>query len=710
MNKLKFDKNQILTLVGIGAVLILTMLVYFPGLPGPLLLDDFPQLEGLIAQGANNPAAVFNNHVISTSGPLGRPVAMASFIGSAITHGPDIWWWKYDNLMLHLISGLLVAWLTALLADALPRRGTANPWLIGVVVAGLWLLHPLHVSTVLYTVQRMTELSTLFVLAGLVCYVKGRLVQQESIIQGWAIIGLGFGAFFPLAVFSKESALLFPVYCSVVEFFVLQFRGQNSATRQIKILHGALVAGYISAAIYVVANFSSVVLESYAVRDFSILERILTQFRVIVIYLDQILLPVQSKMGFFHDDITLSSGLLNPISTLLSALVSISLITSAFLLRHKSPLYAFGIFLFFASHLLESSIFALEIMFEHRNYFGSLGILIAAVSIGALILENKNKAMVVVIAVCLSGFSFLTWQRSLTWSSPASLYDFAYYAHPESPRLNLTFSNVYASSGDFENSRQFLDKVGPGLGPAVHELFLDCRQFQRIDDSDIAKISQIRGGIVRAHATSSAQSLVAEVTSGRCRASSNSLLSLLDHLLGSHARSAAETRSLLTTKAAMLEAAGDNEAAAEALLAAHELSTDDAVYLYRAAGTLINSGRPDEAHAILTRAFELEKTTRIQRKEMAKILYIRVANAYSNRSQLEKSLSVYYEAASSMPGDAAVHVGTADLLLRMGRISAAEQLLQRLPEMELDNMHDHLYSVQRIEKSLRQRLLESSGS
>ncbi|MBT5218729.1 MAG: hypothetical protein HOM16_04490, partial [Woeseia sp.] len=141
MNKLKFDKNQILTLVGIGAVLILTMLVYFPGLPGPLLLDDFPQLEGLIAQGANNPAAVFNNHVISTSGPLGRPVAMASFIGSAITHGPDIWWWKYDNLMLHLISGLLVAWLTALLADALPRRGTANPWLIGVVVAGLWLLH-----------------------------------------------------------------------------------------------------------------------------------------------------------------------------------------------------------------------------------------------------------------------------------------------------------------------------------------------------------------------------------------------------------------------------------------------------------------------------------------------------------------------------------------------------------------------------------------
>ena len=362
------------------------------------------------------------------------------------------------------------------------------------------------------------------------------------------------------------------------------------------------------------------------------------------------------------------------------------------------------------AHLLESSIFALELMFEHRNYFGSLGILIAVVSIVALILEKKDKAIAAVVAVCLIGFSFLTWQRALTWSSPASLYEFVYYAHPESPRLNLTFSNVYASSEDFERSRQFLEKVGPGLGPAVHNLFLDCRQFQKVSEIAITKITQIRDGIVRAHATSSAQSLAREVTSGRCQASSNSLLTLFDHLLASRARSAAETISLLMTKAAILEAAGDYEAAVEALLAAHELSTDDAVSLYQAADTLINSGRPDQARTILTRAFELEKTTRIQRREMAKILYIRVANAYSNRSQLEEALAVYFEATSAIPGDAALHVGAADLMLRMGRFSAAERLLHSLPEMELENMHDHLYSVRQIEKSLRQRLLESSGS
>lgn len=710
MNRLNFDKNTILVLVSICAILILTMLVYFPGLPGPLLLDDFPQLEGLIAQGANNPAVVFNNHIVSTSGPLGRPVAMATFIGNAITHGPDIWWWKYDNLMLHLISGLLVAWLTALLVDALPKRDTANPWLIGVVVAGLWLLHPLQVSTVLYTVQRMTELSTLFVLAGLVCYVKGRLAQKDSMLRGWAIVGLGFVVFFPLAIFSKESALLFPVYCSVIELCVLQFRGSNSAARQVKIFHGALAAGYISAAIYVLANFSSVVLESYAVRDFSFLERILTQFRVIVIYLDQLLLPVQSKMGFFHDDIVVSTGLVSPITTLLSILLVVALAVSAFLLRHKSPLYTFGILLFFVSHTLESSIFALELMFEHRNYFGSLGILISVASLITLLLKKKEKALTLAVVVSLCGFSFLTWQRAQTWSSPAELYDFAYYAHPESPRLNLTFSNVYASAGDFEQSRHFLSKVGSGLGPAVHNLFLNCRQFKTNSESDIAEVMQVRDGIVRAHATSSAQTLVGEVISGRCQTSSDSLLTLLDHLLASRARSAAETRSLLTTKAALLEATNNSDAAVEALLAAHEISKEDAVSLYRAAGTLMNSDRPDAAHALLMRASEAEKSTRIQRKEMAKTLYIEVANAYSSRGQFEKALGVYYEAVSVIPGDAALHVGAADQLLHLGRLSAVEQLLQSLPEMELENMHDHQYSVRRIKKSLRQRLLETSGS
>ena len=44
----------------------------------------------------------------------------------------------------------------------------------------LWLLHALHVSTVLYTVQRMAQLSALFVFAGLLVYSYGRQRQRRS--------------------------------------------------------------------------------------------------------------------------------------------------------------------------------------------------------------------------------------------------------------------------------------------------------------------------------------------------------------------------------------------------------------------------------------------------------------------------------------------------------------------------------------------------
>ena len=51
----------------------------------------------------------------------------------------------------------------------------------------------------------------------------------------------------------------------------------------------------------------------------------------------------------------------------------VALVTSSFVLRRKLPLFAFGILFFFASHVVESSVLGLELMFEHRNYTGTFG-------------------------------------------------------------------------------------------------------------------------------------------------------------------------------------------------------------------------------------------------------------------------------------------------------------------------------------------------
>lgn len=691
------DRTQVLAMAVVAFSIIVTFLAYWPGLSGPLFLDDLPQLQGLITQSADDPATVLANHILSSSGSFGRPVAMATFVASAISHGPDIWWWKYENVMLHLINGLLVFWFTALLFRNAVRSDGSQHWFAGAIAAAFWLLHPLQISTVLYTVQRMTELSALFVLAGLICYIKGRERQMTGDVRGWLLIGLGLGVFFPLAVLGKESALLFPILCSLVEIFVLKFGGDAAARNKIKLLHGAIGLGCLLAAVYVLANFSTFVLDRYAMREFSFSERIYTELRVIVLYLSQLLLPVQSKMGFFHDDIRLSTSLFEPITTLLSGISIIALIGGAVIARKRLPLFAFGILFYFASHALESTIFPLELMFEHRNYLPSVGIVVAVIAIVQAIIPSRT-ALVLIVVVGLSGFSFLTWQRAITWSSPSTMYQFMYYAHPESPRLNLVLANIYTEIGDYEEARKSLAKITTELGPAVHGLFLDCLQHGQVNEDDIRNVTKLTDGPVRAHVTSSIEVLLQANFDGKCSMPQPALVALIDHLLMLPARSNTDRQSLQISKARILQSQNDVEGAVAALQTAFELKPHSAAPLYMAAHTLSVKGRLDEATAFLSSAYEVEKESRFRSADIAKTVYLNVGRMYAASDNTDKALAVYAQAISSIPKEPRFYLEKANLLIQQQRYDEARDTLAGLRSFEPGDVSEHEYDIRRLER------------
>ena len=699
---MKTDRSTLLTLAILAAVVIVTLLVYWPGLSGPPLLDDIPQLEGLIKESGIDPEALFRNYIISTSGPSGRPVAMATFIANAIAHGPDNWWWKYSNLMFHLINGLLVLWFTAMLFQGSPGKSVINPWKAGIIVAGLWLLHPLHVSTVLYTVQRMTQLSTLFVLAGLICYAKGRLIQERSGTLGWLLIGLGFLVFYPLGILSKENAFIFPVFCSLVELLVLRFRAPSPSTRQLKIFHGVLLAGYLGAGLLLIANFSSIVLETYATRDFTLSERLLTQFRVIATYLSMLLLPIQRNMGFFHDDLVVSTSLFEPFTTILSALLLVALVISAIALRRKMPLYAFGILFFFTSHVIESSFIGLEMMFEHRNYLGSIGILIAVMSV-CLLATGYRRALTIIAAISLVGFSLLTWQRSITWSSPSYMYQYMYRAHPESSRLNIIHANVSAIAKDFPSAHIFLDKARQGLGVELHRLYLYCLEHRSVGREALSRVVQIQDGVLDAHTILSADALVEEIVGGRCDAPKEYVVEVLDHVLDSRSRSAVYVIPVLFAKAKLLESMGDIEAAVVQYFAAQELSSTDALPLFLAAATLIRAGQLDSARSMLARAQEFEKEIRMQRTPLSEQIYLGLGAAYENARRPEDALAVYAEATESMPKRSVFYLKSARLLLELQRYEEAEVMLNDIRNGDLVDLDEYQYAMERIATELSRR-------
>ncbi|MCZ7654258.1 MAG: hypothetical protein M5R42_08160 [Rhodocyclaceae bacterium] len=130
-------------------------------------------------------------------------------------------------------------------------------------------------------------------------------------------------------------------------------------------------------AIYLAVPAGQWLWAGYALRDFSAVERMLTEGRVLWFYLGLILFPRLEALGLYHDDIAVSTGLIAPWTTLLALVGLFGLIWLAWRLRLRMPLTAFGLAWFLIGHGLESTFLPLEIAHEHRNYVPLFGILLA---------------------------------------------------------------------------------------------------------------------------------------------------------------------------------------------------------------------------------------------------------------------------------------------------------------------------------------------
>jgi len=678
-------------------VLAVAVLVYWPGLTGPLLLDDGPQLNSLIEQGAEAPSFLLHNYVLSTSGPLGRPVSMLSFIGDSITHGPDIWWWKFNSLMLHLLCGLVLAWFMAHLVRA-GGPGSVDPWMAGIAIAGLWLLHPLNVSTVLYVVQRMTILSTLFVFTGLLCYVKGRLLLAERPVTGWTAMAAAFAVCLPLAALSKESGALLPVYITLVEFLVFRFRGTDRVRRALRLGHGALLAGYGAVAVLLIAN-SGFVLDAYAAREFTLLERLLTESRVLVAYLVQIVLPLPGQMGFFHDDVALSRGLLSPPSTLLALLFLAGLAGAAWRVRKRYALVTFGIFFFLASHGMESTVFGLELMFEHRNYTGSPGIILAVLA-GLAATVSRRDIVAATAALCLLATAALTHYRASIWSQPVTMYQYMYTLHPDSSRLNLIFANVYARAGQWDVARATLENVTPGAGRALNMAYLDCLERGQVPRESLARLRQEAGGVLDSHVVAMVDLLVDGAAQKHCQVPLADLAEALDGLLDLQDRSYRDRQAVLVAKARLLDAMGETDAAVATLADAQSLSGVHAMPLYRAADMLARRGRADEARDWLRRAADVESDSRIVRTDIAERVYAGIADWYVNAGDAGEAVAVYGEALDVTPGNLRFRVSKAELEFGLGRYDDAARTLAGAESLDAPEWPEFERRIGRLREAL----------
>jgi hypothetical protein len=434
--------------------LTIAFFVYQHGLSGTFVLDDHHNItaNARVAIVDLTPKTLKQAALSNNSGPLGRPISSLSFALNHYVSGFHPLSFKLTNLILHLINGLGIFFLTTLALKihrqrVQPALTIAHIGWVSLAVTAAWLLHPFNVTSVLYVVQRMNSLSALFSIWGLVLFIWGRsrLYNGEG---GIAAILTGVLLFTPLAALSKENGVLLPLLIFIVEITLFKFRTKENRAYRFLICFYILAVGLpIAAALAYTIVRPEWFLFGYKTRDFTLYERLMTESRVLWFYIRQITLPNVAQMGLFHDDIAISRGLFQPLSTITSIAGIVALIVVAFFARNRMPLVAFGVLFFLAGHLLESTIVPLELAYEHRNYLPMYGILLPLLFYILYPLKHTNSLRVrQTVAILLIGlFAFGTYSRANQWSNPFDLARIEVENHPNSLRANAQMGNVLRS-------------------------------------------------------------------------------------------------------------------------------------------------------------------------------------------------------------------------------------------------------------------------
>lgn len=400
--------------------LMVTVAVYLPGLGGGFVFDDLQNVrsnEHLRVDGLDI-EALGQAALSSGAGPLRRPLSMASFALNRHLLGPGPFGFKLVNLVIHLVNGMGVYLLALLLLRGLGVRIRDEAGLIAAGCALLWLLHPLNLTGVLYVVQRMTSLSAMFLITGLIAYCAGRLRMLEGRPGGMVLVLTGLLGGGGLALLAKETGALMPLLAAVLEAGVFRLRAACPSGR---LAIGALTAVAVPAvAVPVVLLVApDTLLAGYRWRWFTLPERMLTEARALWLYLSQAGFPDPQRMALYHDDFAISMGLLAPPTTL-PAVLGLGLLASLGLVALKrAPAAGVGLLFFLAGHSLESTFLPLEPVFEHRNYLPLFGLAFAASFYG--LRAKGSGATRLALGVVFWGFLGIcalgTLARAVDWSS-----------------------------------------------------------------------------------------------------------------------------------------------------------------------------------------------------------------------------------------------------------------------------------------------------
>jgi protein O-mannosyl-transferase len=419
----------------------------------------------------------FANPTFPNKQILYRPVSNLTLALNWYWGGENVWGYHLFNIVIHFLAAVFLflticcLYSTPTLADT-NRKQTCN---IAFFATLLWALNPIQTQAVTYIIQRMASLAAMFYIIAIYQYLKARqtpLTRNKILLfSGTFFCGL-------LAMGSKENAVTLPACLVLIEIFF--FKTFHSWNNKKKIQVSFTCIALLCAATLVLTHGDPLsFVNGYASRSFTLAERLLTEPRIIIIYLSQLIYPATFRLSLEHD-ITLSKSLLEPWTTLPSILFLLFLIYYSIVLYRKRPIVSFSIIFFFLNNLVESTALPLELIFEHRNYLPSMFFFVPFLD---YFLKNgphsveKSSAYPWLRIIFLSTLAILfgtgTYIRNLDWKSEKSLWQDTLEKAPKSARAAYNLGNWYLEAGQYDEAISLFSKAEHHAGTAPTPQFIE---------------------------------------------------------------------------------------------------------------------------------------------------------------------------------------------------------------------------------------------
>jgi Flp pilus assembly protein TadD len=447
-----------------------------------------------------------------------RMLGYFTFAVNYSLHGLNVTGYHVVNLAIHILNGIIVFLILRATLSISPSTekavgGVSAEDFIAGIIALIFVSHPIQTQAVTYISQRFASLGAFFYLLSFLLYIRFCLSSSgrwRTAAYGGALVSA------VAAMLTKEFTITLPLMLALYDFtFLPGSRGERIR----RLAPFAATLAIIPVLVFMqqgTLHDLDNTMRTMTAADSSNITRshyLLTQFRVVALYLRLLFVPVGQNIDH---DVPVYTSLFEP-PVLFSFLLLLFLFVTAvrlYLASIRNPVHselrlaAFGIIWFFITLSVESSIIPLgELVAEYRLYLPSIGIIMAVVSLAVHAAKKFSLRPSLLYGLCMLVvvvLSIVSPLRNTVWSSEIALWEDAARKSPAKVRPHQNLGTYYGMQGRLEDAKRELI-LALALEPMSFELHNNLgvvyKRLGAYDDAvrEYTTVLKLSSGDVMAH-------------------------------------------------------------------------------------------------------------------------------------------------------------------------------------------------------------------